>query len=68
MSTIEPRHLVVDVAAGSPTLTGLWCPTCAAPSGVEVPVLSLTPDGVTIIGTARVCADADDPAAHRLAD
>ena len=61
----QPKTLVLDLALGSTSRAGLWCPTCALPSGYEADVLALTPAGVTAVGTYRGCTNADDPARHR---
>lgn len=52
--------VVVDIAPGTPTF-GLWCPRCLRPSGVEIPVHSLTASGVGQIGVIRRCRDCCEP-------
>jgi hypothetical protein len=50
----------VDIAADHANLrTGLWCRNCNLPSGVEIPLLSLSASGVAPIGVIRRCHDCD---------
>jgi hypothetical protein len=40
----DGRSIVVELAAGTPE-TGIWCGECLLPSGVRVPIFTLTDDG-----------------------
>ncbi|MDQ2628438.1 MAG: hypothetical protein M3Y90_15775, partial [Actinomycetota bacterium] len=41
--------------------TGLWCPHCKLPSGIEVPLLTISGSGVGPLGVFRRCHDCDQP-------
>jgi hypothetical protein len=47
---------IIHLVPGTPR-TGLWCPTCLLPSGVEVPLHFLTDTGCLAAGTVRECFD-----------
>lgn len=56
MATV--RYILVYLALGTPR-TGLWCPTCSLPSGVEWPVVALRPDGVAPVAFWRQCVECE---------
>lgn len=47
---------VIHVWADIPR-TGLWCPKCLLPSGVEVPLYSVSITGVSVWPPYRFCYD-----------
>ena len=49
-------HLTLGTAS-----TGLWCPACLLPSGVEIPLNIVGKAGVSRVGLLRICADCERP-------
>lgn len=41
--------------------TGLWCPTCALPSGVAITLAGHWHGGVLTVATAAMCVDCASP-------
>ena len=52
--------LFIHLTPGTPR-GGLWCPTCNLPSGIEIPLYTLTETGVRLMATFRKCDDCGQP-------
>lgn len=48
--------MLIHVWADIPQ-TGLWCPNCLLPSGVEVPLYAVSITGVSVWPPYRFCHD-----------
>lgn len=55
-TSVEALMTVIHVWADIPR-TGLWCPKCLLPSGVEVPLYSVSITGVSVWPPYRFCYD-----------
>ena len=53
---MPPIFIKVRVTPGTP-VPGLWCPYCLLPSGYQVPMLAISPHGVTVVGHMAECYD-----------
>lgn len=42
-------------------VTGMWCPSCSKPAGIQVSVYRITAAGVTKVTDVRRCTDCKRP-------
>lgn len=47
--------MIIEIAPGTPTAWGVWCPSCLLPSAVDVPLNIISERGVTPLGAMRYC-------------
>lgn len=53
----QGNAMVMEIVADEP-ITGLWCPTCFKPSGIEVVVHAMCEEhGSHLFATLRICQD-----------
>lgn len=52
--------LILRLWTGEPE-AGLWCPKCLKPSGIRVPLYSVSEQGVSTLGTLSTCHDHQGP-------
>lgn len=52
--------LVIDLWCGEPEVKS-WCPKCLLPSGIEVPIYSVSGQGVSQFATVHKCYDCGTP-------
>ena len=60
MNSPQPGSATVSVDL-RPVTTGLWCERCQLPSGWTAPLLTISPSGVSVIGSVARCHDGDHP-------